>query len=104
MPQHANNRLLDEHRKYEGFVKRIYLHTPDFWAHKGAYHIDSVEDAIRCNARVAIKVYLRLAHMKETNRRFYVMTKFLLPLAQRTTAGCFLKFYRDIGRSRKNSD
>lgn len=104
VPQHANNRLLDDHRKYELFVRRIYRFTPVFWVKDGAYHVDTIEEAVRCSARVSMKVYARMKHIKRDNKRFFVMTKFLLPMAQRTTAGCFLKFYRDIGkRTRQNN-
>jgi phospholipase C len=35
IPQHANIRLLDNHRQYETFVKRTYQHVRDFQVGKG---------------------------------------------------------------------
>lgn len=103
VPQHANNRLLDDHRKFEHFIRGIYLHTPDFWAHHGLYHVETIEEVIKCNARVAVRVYAKFRHMEDEKRRFYIMTKFLMPLAQKTTAGCFLKFYKEAGKSKERA-
>ncbi|MCR4436056.1 MAG: zinc dependent phospholipase C family protein [Clostridiales bacterium] len=97
VPQHANIRLLGSHKKYENFIKRMYLKIPCFTAESGGYyHMRCIEEAIACNARNAIKIYSRLKKMEDEEKRFYTITKFILPLAQRTTAGCLMMFYRDV--------
>ncbi|HSH34819.1 zinc dependent phospholipase C family protein [Schnuerera sp.] len=57
IPQHANIRLLDNHRQYESYVNRTYKYIDDFEVNKGACLLDSIEEYIRFNARVAIKIY-----------------------------------------------
>lgn len=96
IPQHANIRLLDNHRQYETFVKRTYRYVRDFKAEKGAILLDSIHEYIRFNARVAMKVYKKFQVIHENEQRYYRTTKCILPLAERTTAGCMVMFYKDI--------
>lgn len=100
VPQHANIRLLDSHRQYENFIKRTYLLYPKFLASRGGYYGEDIQGYIRCNARNAINIFTRLTKIKNNKRRYYTIAKFTLPLAQKTTAGCFLKFYKDIVKAK----
>jgi len=95
VPQHANIRLLDDHRQYENFIKRAYLHTPAFTVNKGGYYLSGINEIIRCNARNAMRIYRKLRNIEDDEKRFYTIAKFTLPLAQKTTAGCLLDFYKD---------
>lgn len=99
VPQHANIRLLGSHKQYETFIKRAYLKSPEFSVHKGGYYyMRCISEAITCNARNAIKIYSRLKTIKDETNRYHTITKFILPLAQKSTAGCLLMFYRDTAR------
>jgi phospholipase C len=102
IPQHANIRLLDNHRQYETFVKRTYKSVKDFRAESGAYLLDTIEEYIRFNARIALKVHKRFKKVADDERRFHLVTKCALPLAQRTTAGVMVMFYDDIFRKSLN--
>jgi Zinc dependent phospholipase C. len=95
VPQHANIRLLDNHRQYENFIKRTYLNTPRFLADRGGYYGDDIPEYIRCNARCAIKIFNKLKDIDDNKKRYYTIAKFTLPLAQKSTAGCLLTFYKD---------
>lgn len=99
VPHHANIRLLDNHRQFESFIRRAYHNTPSFLVYKGGYYMESIEEFIKCNARTAMRIYSKLRYISEEEKRFYTITKFTLPLAQRTTAGCFMRFYRDITKA-----
>lgn len=96
IPQHANVRLLDNHRQYETFVKRTYKYIKEFEVKSGTYILDSLEEYIRLNARTAIKLYKRFKVIEEDEQRFYRITHCVLPLAERTTAGCMVTFYNQI--------
>ncbi|MGI6703695.1 MAG: zinc dependent phospholipase C family protein [Clostridia bacterium] len=96
IPQHANIRLLDNHRQYETFVKRTYQKIGDFQVERGAYHLDTIQEYIRFNARAALKVHKRFKEISDDERRFHLVTKCALPLAKKTTAGAMVMFYRDI--------
>jgi len=96
IPQHANIRLLDSHRQYETFVKRTYQNVADFQVERGAYLLDTIEEYIRFNARIALKVHKRFIRIADDEQRYYLVTKCALPLAKKTTAGAMVMFYRDI--------
>lgn len=96
VPQHANIRLLDDHRQYETFIKRSFNYLDDINVKTGAYLIHSIEDYIRFNARVSLKVYRRFQGIKDDETRFYRIGRCSLPLAIRTTAGAMVMFYNDI--------
>lgn len=96
IPQHANIRLLDNHRQYETFVKRTYKYIEVFQVEQGAYLLNSIESYIKFNARVAIKIYKRYKSIVDNENRYYRITKCALPLAKRTTAGAMVMFYSDV--------
>ena len=96
VPQHANIRLLDNHRQYETFVKRTYQYNKDFKVETGAYLISSIEDYVWFNARVAMKVYKHFHSIKKDEERYYKIAKCTLPLAKRTTAGAMIMFYNTL--------
>ena len=96
IPQHANIRLLDNHHQYENYVKRTHEYIKDFQVETGAYLLESIKDYIRFNARVAIRVYKKFKSISDDETRFYRTSRCTLPLAERTTAGAMILFYKDI--------
>ena len=96
VPQHANIRLLDNHRQYETFVKRTYEYTKEFKVDTGTYLIYSIEDYIWFNARVAMKIHKHFSPIEDDEQRFYKITKCILPLAKRTTAGAMVMFFNAL--------
>lgn len=96
IPQHANVRLLDDHRQYETYVKKTYKYIKEFQVEKGAYLLDVPEDYIRFNARVAIRIYKKFKNIKKDEERFYRIARCGLPLSKRTTAGAMVMFYEEL--------
>lgn len=96
IPQHANIRLLDNHRQYELYIKEIYKYTNDFKVEKGTYLLKSIKSYIRFNARVTIKIHNKFKDIPNNKDRFYRIAKCGLPLAKRTTAGAMVLFYNEI--------
>jgi phospholipase C len=96
VPQHANIRLLDDHHQYETFVKKVYKDLIGFTQESSPYILNNIEDYIRFNARMSLKVYRKFKNIKEDDCRYFRIIKCTLPLAKRTTAGLFITFYRDI--------
>ena len=96
IPQHANVKLLDNHRQYENFIKKTYENMDSFKATHGTYVLDTVEEYIGFNARMALKIHKKFKNIKENEVRYYKIASCTLPLAQRTTAGCMLTFYKEM--------
>lgn len=96
VPQHANIKLLDEHHKFEKFVRDTFYDTPEYMAANRGCYLESVEELIKHNAFCAIKANKKVSTIKNEKYRFYALTKYTLPLAQRTTAGLFLAFFKEI--------
>ncbi len=94
IPQHVNIRLLDDHRQFENFVKRTYENVDAFKAYHGAYILSTLENYLKFNARTALKIYKRFKNVTDDESRYYRITRCTLPLAQRTTAGAMVLFYR----------
>lgn len=96
VPQHANIRLLGNHRQYENYILSTYKYVSEFQVESGTYILQSIEDYIRFNSRVALKFYRKFKSISDTKERFYQMCKCGLPLAERTTAGAMLMFHNGI--------
>lgn len=100
VPQHVNIRLLDDHRQFENYVKRTYENVKAFRAYHRAYLLSSIENYMRFNARTALKIYKRFRTISNDETRYYRITKCTLPLAERTTAGAMILFYKQIMRNK----
>lgn len=96
VPQHANVRLLNEHKSYENWVIRTHTHYNEFKLEKGGIYFDSLEGYINFNSKEAINIYKKHSHVKNKHVRFKAITSMVLTMAQATTAGLMYKFYKDI--------
>lgn len=97
IPQHVNISLLDNHHQYENYVKIAYQTVKEFTTLEKPVIFEDLEHYVRFNTKVALKIYKRFKKIKNDNERFYRITRCSLPLAQRTTAGCFLMFLKEVG-------
>ncbi len=97
IPQHVNIRLLDNHRQYENFVKTAYDKVKDFQTLDKPVIFDDIEDFVRFNTKVALRIHKQFKKIKDDSLRFYKITNCSLPLSQRTTAGCFIMFLKEVG-------
>lgn len=96
VPQHANIRLLNNHRSYEKWVIRVHKHHDEFKIKRGGIYHNSLKHYIDMNSKKAINTYEKYSHEKNRYKRFYKITSIVLIMAQRTTAGFMFKFYKDI--------
>lgn len=96
VPQHANIRLLDDHRQYENYVIKTHEYMYNIEVNKGTYLLESIEEYIRFNSRMALKIYKKFRFISKDEKRYYRIARCGLSLAKRTTAGAMVMFYRDI--------
>ena len=98
VPQHANVMLLNNHRSYEKWVIRVHRHHDEFKINWGGIYLNSLVNYLEMNGKKAISTFKRHSQVKNRNERFFKITAVTLILAQRTTAGMMLKFYKDLLR------
>ncbi|OLS03580.1 zinc dependent phospholipase C family protein [Tissierella creatinophila] len=96
VPQHINIRLLDNHRQYENYIKKTYRYMDTFRVDRGVHIMDRYEDYVEFNARVSKRIYKKHKNIKDSDERYYSFAKCGLPLAERTTAGAMILFYKEI--------
>lgn len=96
VPQHANIKLLKGHRKYERWVVRAYNCCDRFKCDSGGMYLETINDFIDKNARIAIEAYEYSIHKKNLEDKFSSITDIVLSQAQRSTAGFLNMFYRDV--------
>lgn len=100
VPQHANIKLFKEHHKYEKFIRDTFYDTPEYLVSNKGCYLDSIEKFIRHNALCSIRANKKLSTINDEEYRYYALSKYIIPLAQRTTAGLFMTFYKDIQESK----
>lgn len=96
VPQHANVNLLNNHKSYENWVIRTHRHYDEFKLKEGGIYFNSLTHYIDFNSKEAINIYNRNSHVEDNQVRFHIITSKVLTMAQATTAGLMLKFYKDI--------
>jgi phospholipase C len=99
VPQHANIKLFKEHHKFEKFVKNTFCDTPEYLVSSEGCYLGSVEEFVQYNSVCAIQANKRLGHINDEEQRYYALSKYTIPLAQRSTAGLFMTFYKDVQES-----
>lgn len=98
--QHVKIRLLDNHRQYENYVKYTHDLVKEYIANDPPIIKNSPKEYIEYNASQAIKIDDEFKKIASVKHRFYYKTLYSLPLAQRTTAGCFLLFLKELNQEK----
>lgn len=96
VPQHANVKLLNNHKSYENWVIKTHRHYDEFKIENGGLYFKSLIHYIEYNSKKAINIYTNYSNVEDKLIRYYKITSKVLTMAQATTAGLMYKFYRDI--------
>lgn len=96
VPHHAKGKLLDNHRQYELYIKKMYKNTPRLIAKNGIVKLNSVEEYLVYNGRYAIYYDDMYRNISDLRNRFYMLAMKCVPLAQKSSAGFMLMFFKDI--------
>jgi phospholipase C len=97
VPHHARGQMFNGHKEYESWARQ---NMSDFAVGDDGYYLrgdQKVSELLTDNAAVA-SFLLDLVDPKKPNADFQGVTSITLPLAQRSTAGLFEHFYRQILR------
>lgn len=96
VPQHASVKLLSEHRSYENWVISMHTHYKEFYLESGGIYLNSLKTFIDVVSKKTLITYSKYKDEKDTQIKYYKITKVSLLMAQRGTAGLMYKFYYDI--------
>jgi phospholipase C len=98
IPQHANVKLLNNHRSFENWIIKMHKRFHKFKVYNKGIYLNSIEKYIELNSREAIKTHEKYFSIKNEHIRFYKITSIVLVMAQKTTAGVMVKFFYDMQR------
>ncbi|GAA0721821.1 zinc dependent phospholipase C family protein [Clostridium malenominatum] len=96
VPQHVNNKLLKNHRKFELWIISKLLNDYAFMADSGVVRYKDLDSYIINNAFLANNTYLKNISNKNVEERYYAVASTILKAAQRTTAGFMIDYYEAI--------
>jgi len=96
IPQHVNIRLFDNHRQFETYVKYTHTIVRDYQSIDPPILLDSPSSYVEYNSRVAVRIHEKYINVHPIKMRFHMIALTSLPLAQSSTAGCLILFYKHI--------
>lgn len=96
VPQHANNKLLKHHRKFELWIISKIAMGHHFEVVKGIKTYKSIDEYIKNNALMANKTYLKYVNTRNIDERYMKVASAIIQEAQITTAGFMLDFYEKL--------
>lgn len=96
IPQHAKGKLFDSHRQFELYIKENYKKINRFKCRENPIILQSVTDYANYNSSTAIKIDYMYKNIVDLNTKFYLIGLKSITLAQRTSAGCMIMFYKDL--------
>ncbi len=96
IPQHGSIKLLKSHRKYEQWIHKVHDDFIHYTVSNGGVYYNNPNEYIASNAKEAIAAYSKYYLIKNPSDRFFRIANRTFPLAQKTTAGCLMNFYRKI--------
>ena len=96
IPQHAKGKLFDNHRQFELYVKGNYRKINKFKCREEPIILQSVTDYANYNSSNALKIDYLYQNITDLNTKFYLIALKSITLAQKTSAGCMIMFYKDL--------
>lgn len=96
IPQHAKGKLFDNHRQFELYVRENYRKINKFKCMEEPVILQSVTDYANYNSSNALKIDYLYQNITDLNTKFYLIALKSITLAQKTSAGCMIMFYKDL--------
>lgn len=95
VPHHASVKLLNKHRRLEHYIRRNYirLHCKD--SKLEPHILNHISQYINYNGKESLNIYEDSLKLHKEGISLRITTN-ILPLAMTTTAGCLIKYYKDV--------
>ncbi|MFD3156399.1 zinc dependent phospholipase C family protein [Haloimpatiens sp. FM7330] len=95
VPQHVNNKLLKEHRKFEVWITSKLMNDYSFEEEKKIKRYDTIDEYIKNNAVLAYNCYKKYVNIKEKEERYEKISNTIIREAEKTTAGFLVDYYAE---------
>lgn len=98
VPQHVNNKLLKNHRKFELWIRKKLAQGYAFDKAAEIKRYPELDDYIKKNAVIANNIYLSYCNILDVEMRYSKIANAIIAEAEKTTAGLMLDFYSELVR------
>lgn len=95
IPQHVNNRLLKQHRKFELWVIDNFSSKKNLKTAEKIITFKEIDDFALDNVKFARKTYDKYKDINNIDKRFQFISEAILERSQSSTAGFLVKFYNE---------
>ncbi len=96
IPQHAKGKLFDNHRQFEVYVKSNYQKIKKFNSKEKPIILNNIESYADYNSVQALRFDETYSRIRDNKTRFYLTAIKSINLAQLSSAGCMIMFYKDL--------
>lgn len=95
VPQHTDNKLLKDHRKFEQWIISKLLLDFSFTAKEGMIQYDNLEDYVKNNAAFARATINKYGALPDLEEKYYKVSVDIIKEAEKTTSGLLKRFYME---------
>lgn len=95
IPQHVNNRLLKQHRKFELWVIDNFSNKKNLKTAEKIVTFKEIDDFALDNVKFARRTYDKYKDIDNVDKRFLFISEGILERSQSSTAGLLVKFYNE---------
>lgn len=95
VPQHVNNKLLKNHRKFELWIISKLMTDYSFAEENDIKQYKTLDEYIKNNAVLANNTYIKNINIESVEDRYHKIATTIIKEAQKTTAGLMLNFYSE---------
>lgn len=96
VPQHVNNKLLKNHRKFELWIRNKLAEGYVFDKAAEIKRYPEIDEYIKKNAVMANNIYLNYCNILDVEKRYSKIANAIIVEAEKTTAGLMLDFYSEL--------
>lgn len=95
VPQHTDNKLLQDHREFEQWIIRRLLLDFSYTAEGKPTEYTNLDDYIINNAGFARNTMDKYKNLRGKEERYHMISMDIVKEAEKTTAGLFLHYYKE---------
>lgn len=96
VPQHVNNKLLENHRNFEMWILKKVVSGYNFESGTESKRYESIDKYIKANALMSNDTNIRFQNIFDIEKRYRSITNVIIVEAEKTTAGFMIDYYYEL--------